>query len=948
MAATKIGSTEKRAAETLGLRAPAYAHLRDALESGEYPLWLRTADPMLAGLFPDPFAFEILCEKVRLRAGFERRLENLRGACEKAGRADLIEALDQAEDEGELEDVGFALSAAAPSSAAPAAAATEGEGEEAAPEASEAKPAEGLDAYLAKARSDFRTAAALRASFREHAKLAVAATDKEGVEAKPFQSLMGWSSSLATVPPAKYLQMRRGERAHAVLVSFEWPQAELARLAEELGGFPPQERDKYVQAFVNFAREERMPRFVQEARASLKRTAETEALRNAWEQIDFALNRGRHQGPVLGLCAARGGKVQASLIDADGEFVRAALLQPKASDFESGLRGLLGDVRPELIAYQGDTASRNLAQRLVKLIPGLDSAPAPKIASAKIVKPAPAAEPAPESASTSVAPAETGEATPEAPAAAEAPAAPATEAPATEASAAPAAPEAESTAPTAEAPAPAAEAPVSEAPASEAPATEAPATEAPATEALATEAPAAQAPAPKHAKSAAKPAKKAGPKSRVRQAHVPMSVARTLQREVARRGAETLLSHDERTAYLVARFAWDPRGAALATPHVVRSFISFRGEVNPRRLEEFEVTFLRSLLVEKGVEANSASLDVLRMVPGLDAEGAVIERSTGEFLSLEDLLDRVGLEGAEARAALCLLRVRGSKQALDSRALHPVYFPALRAAAAAGGMQIADLLKDPYKINDLPWEDILKENRWHKAVLRTIREGLERGGSRRRRRGPAGSGPGAAGPKQARGPRGPRGPRRGTKGLDTLEVGSKMQGRITAVTEYGAFVDVGARTEGLVHISEMSDEFVEDPKEVVKVGQEVEARIVSVDLEKQRFRLSLRSEEAPRGRQGGGGGGGGRHEEAGDPNAPAYVRSTRPKGQGGGRGGPGGGRGRGGPGGFGGGRDGRPGGKGRGREESYGKDPKAKKKEEIDPTNPFFQFFQQEKDSDKK
>jgi transcriptional accessory protein Tex/SPT6 len=911
MTATKIGSTEKRAAETLGLRAPAYAHLRDALESGEYPLWLRIADPMLAGLFPDPFAFEILCEKVRLRAGFERRLENLRGACEKAGRADLIEALDQAEDEGELEDVGFALSAVAPAAAATPAPT---EGEPAAPEASAAKPAEGLDAYLAHASSDFRTAAALRSSFREHATLAVAATDKEGVEAKPFQSLMGWNSSLATVPPAKYLQMRRGERAHAVLVSFEWPQAELARLAEQLGGFPPQERDKYVQAFVNFAREERMPRFVQEARASLKRTAETEALRNAWEQIDFALNRGRHQGPVLGLCAARGGKVQASLIDADGEFVRAAQLQPKSSDFESGLRGLLGDVRPELIAYQGDTASRNLAQRLVKLIPGLDTvAPKPKRVAAPEVTPevapevTPAADPAAAAESPVEAPVEA--------------AAPAQE-------------------PVAEEPAAAVVEPAAEA-------------------SEAAEAAEPKPAAPKHAKSAAKPAaKKAALKSRVRQAHVPMSVARTLQREVARRGAETLLSHDERTAYLVARFAWDPRGAALATPHVVRSFISFRGEVNPRRLEEFEVTFLRSLLVEKGVEANSASLDVLRMVPGLDADGAVIERSTGEFLSLEDLLDRVGLEGAEARAALCLLRVRSSKHALDSRALHPVYFPALRAAAAAGGMEIADLLKDPYKINDLPWDDILRENGWHKSVLRTIREGLERGGSRRRRRGPAGGpGAGAPGPKQARGPRGPRAPRRGTKGLDTLEVGAKMQGRITAVTEYGAFVDVGARTEGLVHISEMSDEFVEDPKEVVKVGQEVEARIVSVDLEKQRFRLSLRSEDAPRGRQGGGGGGGGggfgRHEEVSDPNAPAYVRSTRPKGQGGGRGGAGGGRGRGGPGGpggFGGGRDGgRPGGgKGRGRDESYGKDPKAKKKEEIDPTNPFFQFFSQDKDSDQK
>ncbi|MAW60450.1 MAG: hypothetical protein CMJ94_06415 [Planctomycetes bacterium] len=853
MAATKTGGVEKRAAETLGLRAPAYAHLRDSLESGEYPLWLRTGDPILAGLFPDPFAFEILCEKVRMRAGFERRLENLRASCEKAGRADLLEALDKAEDEGELEDVGFALQAEAGSAS----------GEEA--EAEAAAP-EGIDAYLATARSSFQTAAALRASFREHCTLTVAATDKEGVERKPYESLVGWSSSLATVPPAKYLQVRRGERAHALTVSFDWPQAELAKLGEELGGFPPQERDKYIQAFVQFAREERMPRFVQEARASLKRTAETEALRNAWEQIDFALNRGRHQGPVLGLCAARGGKVQAALVDSRGEYVGAALLQPKSDGLAAALQGLLGEHQPELIAYQGDTASRNLAQRLVKMLPKLGM-----------------------------------------------------EAPAVEAPQAEAAPTTEEAAANEETTSnEEAESAIAEAAAPQEGEPAAP--EAPAEK----QAPAKQAPAKKAAS-------KAAAKSRVRQAHVPMSVARTLQREVARRGAETLLSHDERTAYLVARFASDPRGAALATPHVVRSFISFRSEVNPRRMEEFEVTFLRSLLVEKGVEANSASLEVLKMVPGLDAEGMVIERSTADFLSIEDLIDRCGLEGAAQRAALCLLRVRGSRQPLDARPLHPVYHDALFAAAAAGGVDLAELLKDSNKVNDLPWDEILAERGWHKSVIRRIREGLERGGRGRRRRAPGG-------PKG--GPRAGGRPTRRGKGLDTLEVGSSMKGKVTAVTEYGAFVDVGARTEGLVHISEMSDQFVEDPKQVLSVGQEVEARVVSVDLEKQRFRLSLRSEDAPRG------GGGGRRGEEPESTAPAFVRSTRPKGQGGGgRGGRGGPGGRGGGGrGPGGGRGGRPGGKGRRREDDYGKDPKAKKKEEIDPTNPFFQFFSQQDD----
>lgn len=836
----------ERAADTLGLRAPAYEHLRDSLEAGEFPLWLRIGDPVLAGLFNDPFAFEILCEKARLRAGFERRLENVRRAAEKAGRDDLQEALDAAADEGDLEDIGFALQG------------EEGaESEAAADDAAEA--AGGADEYLAALRKDHQLASQLRASFREHCVLSVAATEKEGVERAPYQSLIGWNSPLATVPPAKYLQIRRGERAHALTVSFDWSASELSKLAEERGGFPPQERDKFVQAFVTFAKEERMSRLVQEARAQLKRTAETEALRNAWEQIDFAINRGRHQGPVIGLCGSRGGKVQAALIDGKGEFVRAVSLAPKSDALEADLRELLGDVRPELVAYQGDTASRNLAQRLVKMIPGLDSAPAPA--------PEPEAPTAPEAPASAAAP-EGSEATEGA------------EAPTAEA-AAEAAPPAEATPPAEEA--------------------------------------AAEAPA--EAKPQKKGKGKKAEKSRVRQAHVPVSVARTLQREVARRGAETLLSHDERTSYLVARFAWDPRGTALATPHVLRAFISFRGEVNPRRMEEFEVTFLRALLAEKGVDANSAPLEVLRMVPGVDAEGIVIERSTAPFLSLDDLIDRLGMNERDARAALCLLRVRGGDEPLDARPLHPVYYPILRGLAEQAGVKLGELLRDPNRVNDLAWDELLAEHGWYKSVIGRVRQGLERGGNRRRR--PAG--PGGAGPRQGGGR-----PRRGGKGLDSLEVGSVSKGKVTAVTDYGAFIDIGARTEGLVHISEMSDEFVEDPNTVLTVGQEVEARIVSVDLEKQRFRLSLRSEDGPRG--------GKRGEE--ESQAPGFVRSTRPKSAGGGGRGGGGGRDGGGRG-RGGGRGGRSGGRDdrRGKREDYGKDPKAGKKEEIDPTNPFYQFF---------
>jgi len=806
------GGANRRAAQALGLKAPVYDHLAQSLAAGEYPLWLRSSDPILAGQFRDPFAFELLCERVELESSFDRRCDNLRRAIEKAEKPELLPLLETAQDEGDLEDIGFSLEPSA------------------APEGSEVPEDETLAEYLQGLRSNHAVASALRAAFRESGQMEVAATGKDGVELAPFQSLIGSGIELKSLAAAKYLQVRRGERAHAIQVSFDLPTAAIHKVAEEVGGYPPQERDRYLQLFVQFVRAERLPRLVQEARATLKRTAETEALRNGWESVDFAINRGRHNGPVLGLCSSRGGKVQGVLIDAEGEYSQGVVLAPKSDELEAQLRKLLGNHRPELVAYQGDTASRNLAQKLTKLIPQLDETPAP----------------------VQAAPAETAETT-------------------------------EAVAPTAE-------------PESAASATEA---SAPAEAATPAE-PEKAAKAPK-----SKGGDKAAAKSRVRQAHIPISVARTMMREVARRGAETLLSHDERQAFLVARFAADPRGAALQTPHVVRAFISHRSEVNPRRLEEFEVTFLRSLLVERGVDLNEAPLEVLRMVPGLDAHGTMVERSTGAFLSTEDYLDRMGPSERDARASMCLARVRQSSEILDQRAVHPIYYRVLHQLVDEAGMEMAQLLRDPAKINDLNWEPVLAENGWHKAVVSQLRFSLDR---QRRRRRPSGAPGGQAGG-------GKGGPRRSKKGLDTLEVGSKLTGRVTSVMNYGAFVDIGVRTEGLVHISEMADDFVKDPNSVLQVGQEVEARIVSVDLEKQRFRLSLRSSDAPRG--------GGRDRED---DTPDFVRRTRPKGR---------------PGGAGRGRNDRDGGREkRGKREDYGKDPRAQKKEEIDPTNPFFQFFQ--------
>jgi small subunit ribosomal protein S1 len=107
----------------------------------------------------------------------------------------------------------------------------------------------------------------------------------------------------------------------------------------------------------------------------------------------------------------------------------------------------------------------------------------------------------------------------------------------------------------------------------------------------------------------------------------------------------------------------------------------------------------------------------------------------------------------------------------------------------------------------------------------------------------------------------PRSDNKNKKPLSEYVVGEMCSGKIVSIMPYGAFVDVGTTTDGLVHVSQIADEFVSDIESVVKVGQEVECRILTVDSDANKISLSMRSESAPQKQGGGGGGrGGGRKE----------------------------------------------------------------------------------------
>ncbi len=742
---------DQRVARVLGLKVPVYRRLRDALDQGESLAWLRLADPGLAGVFPNPLGFELLIEHLEVEVALERRRANFLRNLEGKELPELVEAVRGAGSEGELEDLHLELDASP------------------APDGGEAPEKEEHQAFLAGLRGDAGLAAGLRKLFREKAEVRVEIAEGKEQEARRFQSQAEKSQALSSFPAGNYLALRRAEHAHLLKVHFELPRPELDRVFDaEVKNAPPQERDSYLKLFADFFAAERLPRLVQEARARLKRAAESLALQQSWEHIENALDRGKHDGPVLGVFSLRNGKCILALLDKEGHFLRGTSVSAKAEDLAEKLTAFLGEEKPGLIALQADSPTRSHGGAVVDAV-------------------------------------------------------------------------------------------------------------------------------------------RAAAAGKVRTVLVPVAVAKTLLREVARRLEEAHLSHDERQATLIARIGHHPRAMALHTPHIVRSYVAFRGEINSRRLDAFESIFLQSMLSNRGVDLNLGNHDELRLVPGVDARAVEAERSTAPFMSLEDFQHRMGLPEREWRGACCFLRSRTGAEPLDARPLHPVYYRPLRLAAEAAGVDLVELLKEPAKVGSLDWEAVLKERGWGPKVVDQIRRGLMKGGRRPRRT-----------PGRSQGGR-----------LEALEVGAKLPGKVTKLVEHGAFVDVGARREGFVHVSELADRFVKEPAEVVQEGQEVTVRVLSIDLEKQRFRLSMREPgerpERGKGRGKGPGRGQGRRNEPPEPPRPAHVRSTRPKSRR---------------------PSGRPGQRDDRRKEERivtGKDPRGDQREEFDPTNPFFQFFQGKK-----
>ncbi|MFJ9055213.1 Tex family protein [Streptomyces sp. NPDC102409] len=238
-----------------------------------------------------------------------------------------------------------------------------------------------------------------------------------------------------------------------------------------------------------------------------------------------------------------------------------------------------------------------------------------------------------------------------------------------------------------------------------------------------------------------------------------------------------------------------------------------------------------------GVDVNTASAPLLSRVSGIGsglAENIVTHRdANGPFRSRRALKDvaRLGPKAYEQCAGF--LRIRGGDDPLDGSSVHPEAYPVVRTMAKRTGGDVASLIGASDTLRSLRPDDFVDEKFGLPTVTDIIKE-LEKPG------------------------RDPRPAFRtatfkeGVEKLGDLAPGMVLEGVVTNVAAFGAFVDVGVHQDGLVHVSAMSRTFVKDPRDVVKPGDIVKVKVMDVDIPRKRVSLTLRlDDDAPAGQSGG-------------------------------------------------------------------------------------------------
>ena len=280
-----------------------------------------------------------------------------------------------------------------------------------------------------------------------------------------------------------------------------------------------------------------------------------------------------------------------------------------------------------------------------------------------------------------------------------------------------------------------------------------------------------------------------------------------------------------RGAVSIARRLQDPLAELVKIEPKAIGVGQYQHDVGQTRLARALDAVVEDCVNAVGVDVNTASAPLLARVAGLNATLArhIVEfrDANGAFRRREHLLKVPRLGDKTFEQAAGFLRVNDGDNPLDRSAVHPEAYPVVERILAASGRGLHEVLGNAAFLKTIEAARFT-DPRFGLPTVRDILLELEKPG-----RDPRPAFETAAF-------------RDGVESLTDLQPGMVLEGVVTNVANFGAFVDIGVHQDGLVHVSALADRFVKDPREVVKVGQVVKVKVLEVDLKRRRIALSLR------------------------------------------------------------------------------------------------------------
>jgi len=278
-----------------------------------------------------------------------------------------------------------------------------------------------------------------------------------------------------------------------------------------------------------------------------------------------------------------------------------------------------------------------------------------------------------------------------------------------------------------------------------------------------------------------------------------------------------------RGAISIARRLQDPLSEMVKVDPKSIGVGQYQHDVDQRQLADSLEKVVESCVNRVGVDLNTSSWTLLRYVSGITERTAMnivsYRNEHGTFRSRTQVLDVPGIGTKTFEQAAGFLRIRNGENPLDVTAVHPESYAVVEQIAATLGTSVGELIRNPELVEKVDRSRLSAGQYTLEDILAELRR------------------PG----------RDPRDKfvapqfREEVREIADVQAGMVLEGVVTNVTKFGAFVDIGVHQDGLVHISELSSKFIKDPSEAVKTGQIVKVKVLSVEAKSMRIGLSIKA-----------------------------------------------------------------------------------------------------------